>query len=167
MSWFRISFDGDGLAYAKMTRHDREGTVFLRPGRPVHGSRTTIYPTVARLEGFSRIQRDQMVAMLRQQYGNAQAGTDGETIAVDMPADRLWADALTHLRGFEDLFGTPYIRLHGGWVEVTVASETDLSDASIQGRLQAAAKDADVTILPNFDVAPWDGLRPRLLASIV
>ncbi len=167
MSWFSISFDGEGLAYARLTRHDRGGTVHLLVGPPTKRPEGTVYPTCARLEGFRRVPYEEIVEVLIKQYGNASvAGAgDGALILVDMPAKRLWADALTNLRAFEDLFGPPHIRIIDGYVTMFVQAIVDLPEAAIRGRLQGAATRADVYAEKDFDTSPWAGLEPRLLEA--
>ncbi len=162
MSWYAISFDGEGLAYARVTRHDRHGTAYILVGSPTKGSKSTDYPTVARLVDFKRVSTEQIVGMLEGQYGNANL-VDDDVIAVSMASSRLWADSLVHLKAFESLFGQPHLKVANGHATVYVEARTDLSEASILGRLQGAAPVADVRKVETFDASPWAGLEAYLL----
>ncbi len=162
MAWFSISFDGEGLAYARITRHDHRGVVYLVTGPAVKGPRGREYPTASRLEGFQRVRKDEILGLLERQYGNARE--DDGVIRVTMQADRLWADPLTHLQAFEKLFGPPHLRIADGHVTVFVESKGTLPDAAVLGRLDGAAPATRVAILEAFDPAPWQGLESTLVA---
>ncbi len=153
MVWLAITFDGEGLAFARMTRHDRQATAHMRIGAPIGDEPR--YPTATRLRA-TRIDADDVQAMLERHYGGGEARADGDDVVATclMPASRLWADRLQALLPLRNQARDLHASFAGGSITLFVQPD----DAQALASRIRMASGAEVHVLSTLDLSPWRGL---------
>ena len=159
MPWLRLRFDGEGLAFAKLTRFARTARAHIAVDDP---GPERVYPTHTRLTGLGRLTGAMVKAALTRQYGpGVEVARDGNDLLVRaaMPEDRLWSAQLQRVRTLGARFWPPYIIVDNGAVTM-YARPLPGEDAAKLAAQAFAAGIRDVAVLRDVDLEPWLGLEP-------
>ncbi len=160
--WFRLAADGEGLAYAKLTRH-RPCIVTMDIGRARMVGSTFVCKTQSLVEGVDAETCRQLEANLNAQYGNVHmpvVGDDWVICEVNMRGDQLWSDMMQRLAPLATTFRSLRARFEGGYMELYMeAADANQAYPLLRSVLPVSA---DLRQLDELDDAPWRLLAKRL-----